>query len=293
MAVSKLSSIFINDVGLYSQEPYENLDRSAIVHQVALRALKELAVGLISIAICSQFVSGGCSLIALMVAISIISITINSIIHFVSVHYVSIRKVNKDEPIFSCLSMLRSLCFYIGNLSNLFILVHEAGHFFCAKELFQGKPFIKLMPFLGGLTQYWVKNLTPLGIRFGYQSSVFLVTLAGPLLAISVATVLLTLGLLLYHHHYQMSLDMSCAGLMVFFEHAQYALSALWSSETDLSHDFVCLKTFGIHPLFATAVIVAIPTILCLAFLFKEYLYSEKVLAFQTKRIIFQKTDLA
>jgi hypothetical protein len=279
MSVAKLSASSLREEEFHVKETQKSSSRDAAISQVACRALKELAIGLAGVALCSQFVFGGSSLIMLMVAVSITSVIVNAFIH-----WFSLTKVKNDEPVLPLFSVLRSLFFYTASISNLTILIHEAGHLFCAKKLFLGKHSIKLIPFLGGLTQFWTGRFTSLGLKIGYQYSLFLITLSGPLLAILAATVALTVGLLLRHSHFQTSSDMIIAGLMVFLEHAQYALSALWASEKDLGHDFVSLKAFGIHPLVGCAVILAIPTIICLGFLIKEHLNhlrSEKLSVFE------------
>ena len=261
-----MSTIAINPVIIKQNNCETVFSRHPVVRQVALRTLKELAIAIASITICLPFVAST-SGIAIIIAAYIISIAVNTILHSISLNA-------KDQLVRTSAQLYKSTSFALAN-SNVGILVHEAGHYYCAKKLITGKPSIELIPFQGGATSYGGK-LTSLGKKLGWKKTDFLITLAGPSLAILVATIAFVAGLALLHSHPQSGSDLLAYGSMEFLNHSFYALSALWTPACELSHDFICLQTFGIHPLAACIVIVSIPIILCLGYSMIRYVQHNK-----------------
>ncbi len=218
------------------------------VHQIALRILTELVIGLSLTAICIPFVSTWILSMQILI-ISLASVALNAIIQLTA----------KEIPPAFCGSN-----FSIFNAANAMTLIHETGHFSAAKLLFKGQPQIQIIPFIGGWTKWSTRQLTPLGLQLGFRNSILIITLAGTGLALLAAGVMLIAGLVLRHSHPHAGDYVISMGSFPFFIHAEYALSALWTSPSQLGHDFVRLKTFGIHPISAFITILSIPVIIYL-----------------------------
>jgi hypothetical protein len=226
------------------------------VKTIALRALKELALALIMTAISIPFIaSSSVSLMTMGIAVSGIAL-------IAAIHFTSLCMIKHNR-----MPWTRSLCGYIFNAANPCppVLMHECGHFGAATLFFQGKHRMQIHPFNGGLTKFYVSKLTSLGQKIGYRNSIFLITLAGTALALTAASVALIAGLSLRRSHPTASSYLIGAGILPFFHHASYALSTFSASPNNLGHDFMRLWTFGIHPLAALTVIVAIPVIIFLS----------------------------
>lgn len=226
------------------------------IQQIAIRALSELAIALALTAICIPFVATW-AMVVEMLGACLAMAALN-----MAILVAAKRFFNKEKETSS-----NTLCnsnFYHFGAINTMSLIHETGHFCAAKLLFKGRHQIQIIPFIGGCTKWSTRQLTSIGLRLGYRHSILLITLAGTALALLAAGVMLIAGLTLRHSYPQASSCLAAIGLFPFLHHAEYALSALWSSPTDLGHDFVRLKTFGIQPIAAVIAILSIPTILVL-----------------------------
>lgn len=156
---------------------------------------------------------------------------------------------------------------FSSSTSNIRNLIHESGHFVAAKMLFKGFPKIRLIPFHGGYTQFSSKTLTHFGSFLGYRRSIFALTIAGSAIQALAASVCLAVGLVERPSHPTLSLYLVGLSLTAFYSIADYASSALTTTSQDLAHDFIRLKTLGLHPAVALAAIVAVPVILILGFI--------------------------
>jgi len=224
------------------------------IQQIAIPILTELAIAIALTAICIPFVSTWTVAIGMLAGCLVMAI-INSLL--------TSQKII-DKKFQSLPNSSRVINFYCLGAMNTTTLIHETGHFCAAKILFEGNPKIRIQPFSGGWTKWSSQHLTSLGRQLGYRKSMFWITLAGPALALLTASVILIAGLILRNSYPEASFYLIGLGLLPILEHAEYALSALWTPPMDLGHDFVRLKTFGIHPIAAVITILSIPIILIL-----------------------------
>ncbi|MBF8263410.1 MAG: hypothetical protein HW387_1075 [Parachlamydiales bacterium] len=242
----------------------ETLERSSVIRQVALRALKELALALAITLICLPFTASGAWVV--MGSIAMAGIAVNAIIHWATI-YIFRSKIDRMLGLAT-----RSGIFFFSAGTHGSTLIHESGHCLMANRLFQSRAKIQLFPFEGGCTSYSARTMTSIGQKLGYRRSTFLITLAGPALAILAATISLIAGLALRTSHPEAASLCIGFALFVFFGHAKYAYSGLSAPLSELGHDFVRLKAFGIHPLAACAAIVAIPIIIIAGYAIGQYL---------------------
>ena len=59
-----------------------------------------------------------------------------------------------------------------------------------------------------------------------------------------------------------LAMHLTAYGVSDFVSHGAYAASTYWSSPKDLSHDFVHLAHFGVHPMRAVAGMAAVPLLI-------------------------------
>ena len=230
------------------------LNFSGRVEQIAIRALSELAIALTLTAICIPFVA------TWAIAVKMIAACLGMAVLNTLVQVAAKSLTGKERN-----SLPESFCaanFYRFGASNAITLIHETGHFCAAKTLFKGAFQIRIIPFAGGWTKWSTRYITPIGLRLGLRTSIFLITVAGTALALLTASVILIAGIALRHSYPKASPYLAAIGAIPFFQHADYALSALWSPPHNLGHDFVRLKTYGIHPVAAAVTILSIPVIL-------------------------------
>ena len=233
--------------------------QSPEINRIAMRALTELGIALALTLICFPFIPKG--MITVMIAISIGSWAVNTITHI----FAHLLRMGRPEHL-----LVKAFCssnFYRASGSNAMILIHESGHASAAKILFGGSPSIRILPFVGGWTSHPTKALTSLGQKLGYRRSMFLISLAGPALALLASSITLIAGMLLRDSCPNASTYLIGVGLYEFLNHAEYAYSALSTTPDHLGHDFVRLKTFGINPIAATISIIAIPILILTGFL--------------------------
>jgi hypothetical protein len=234
------------------------------IKKIAIQALSELAWAIALSALCIPFVASA-SAAFIVFGVAVGSIAVNTIVHIaIKILFNKFRSEN------FFVKSLRCSHFYHFSVLNPMVVVHESGHYTAARLLFGGEPTIRLIPFVGGWTSYSTKSLTKLGQKVGYRNSIFLISLAGPALGTLASCIALIAGLILRHSHPEISPYLIAIGLCECFSHAEYAFSALSSAPDNLGHDFVRLKTFGIHPLAAAATILALPVIIILGFLLFE-----------------------
>jgi hypothetical protein len=204
-------------------------------------------------------------MITMMIAISIGSWAINTITHLAA------RLLRRGRPEHFLVKAFCSSNFYRASGTNAMILIHESGHASAAQLLFSGQPSINIIPFVGGWTNHPAKALTDLGQKAGYRRSMFLISLAGPALALLASSIALIAGLLLRDCCPNASPYLIGMGLYEFLNHAEYAYSALSTTPDHLGHDFVRLKTFGINPIAATITIAAIPVLILTGFYLMDW----------------------
>jgi hypothetical protein len=112
------------------------------------------------------------------------------------------------------------------------------------------------------MTSFAGEKLTKFGKYLGANRSIALVTAAGAALTLLVSSIVLWIGLKLKKSNPETSIYLATYAMSDFAQHAYYALSALWSPGDNMSHDFVRLHSFGLHPLIAAVGIIAIPILI-------------------------------
>lgn len=143
---------------------------------------------------------------------------------------------------------------------NAQVLLHETGHLLAALTLYKkSRPTIEVFPFMGGLTKYYKRSLSPTGKILGPSLANLIVVASGPGLTLLVSSILLFTGLVIKKSYPELSKTLVCWGVIDCLNHAQYAYSAIRANPSDLSHDFLQLWIMGLHPMAATIGILAIP----------------------------------
>ncbi len=213
--------------------------------EVALRALAELAISLALAAVCSAFTATPLILWQGLAC----QWLVNTALRILLVLY-------RKPPA----NWITALNTGVGSLYNPQILTHELGHFLAYKALLdKSDATICLNPYAGGFTKTLVSKPSLLGQKIGAHRIQAIGAAAGPLLSLSVSAVQLKIGLKNLRRSPEVARVLICAAFINFLYHAYYALSALWTNPRCLCHDFVMLQTVGLHPLFATIAILAVP----------------------------------
>jgi len=159
----------------------------------------------------------------------------------------------------------------LGSLLNPQILLHELGHALAASRLLEKcHPTIKLFPYIGGSTLFKVSRPTPLGKTLGETNIRPLIAGAGPLLSLSFSVVQWLFAAQLFSHAPELRRMLTMASLINFAFHALYAMSAIAAPAQYLENDFVVLKLAGFSPIIATIALLAIPLMLLNAQAFCE-----------------------
>ena len=239
---------------LATKEPASH--SSERIKAIAMRALTELAIAFAFTAVCIPFVASW----AISIQITTISLAmalVNS-----AILELTQRILHNNRNLLS--HAICSASFYQCSAGHAMTLVHETGHFCAAKLLFKGNPQMRIIPFVGGWTKWSARYFTSMGLQMGYRNSIFLITFAGTGLALLAASITLVVGLALRHAHPHASSYLIAIGVYPFVNHTAYALSALWTAPSELGHDFVRLRGFGIPPIAAASTILAIPIIIFL-----------------------------
>lgn len=145
------------------------------------------------------------------------------------------------------------------------LVTHEAGHALCAMAMYKNAhPKITITfdpPFNEGYTQWHNKDLTVLGQALGRDKAAIICSAGGTGLSLLVATTQLILANKYDKSHPEFSRYLIASAISSFIHHLIYALSALWESAKNRSHDFLQLWNAGIHPLLSASTIVAIPIV--------------------------------
>lgn len=244
------------------------LDRNQIIKNIAVQALTELAISLaIGLVVCAFTASFGAVFVLTGVAIQVIfNIFIRSVGVFAA------QKALEEGPDRETYLRVAKVAFAIAPWNFAVFtamhgqtLIHEAGHALMASAVYKNaNSQIQIFPFIGGSTSFNPSELSAFGKKWGASRSLMLVTAAGPLLSLAVSSISLASSFFIKDKHPRVAKYMQAAAIQDFATHATYAFSALYTSKTKLSHDFVRLATYGIHPLAATAAIIAVPILIAL-----------------------------
>ena len=234
---------------------------SDCVKNVAVALLKELVVCVplgLAVASLVQTASG----VSLITGAMLVQIAVSLVFHSLAT-LISQKKKGRAEETLSLFQWITGFNVAIFTGCNAQTLLHESGHALAALCVYKnGRPRIEIYPFVGGITRYYKGSLTPFGKKIGAAASTCLITASGPAITLLVSLTLFTIGLAIQKTHPRLAKYLVSWGVVDFIEHAGYACSAMREKPSKLSHDFVHLSLFGLHPIAASVAIVAIPALI-------------------------------
>jgi hypothetical protein len=246
---------------------------SDIIQKIALKCFKEFSVATASGLLISCFVglpSGMTLLITATLAQFAVSLFFHSVGAFAS--YKAIERGRNQsyyEWTVSACEWITGSNFAIFTGYNAQTLVHETGHALASLLIYKRpRPLIEIYPFIGGITQFYKTSLSDFGKKIGPAAATCLVVASGPGLTLLVSAVLLAIGIALKEKYPQLSKYLICWSILDFVNHAFYAYTTLQAEPWNLSHDFVHLSIFGLHPVTATVGLIAIPIVIALGTLY-------------------------
>lgn len=237
----------------------ENLE---IIQKIALQTLKELAVTV-----------GAGLIICLFTAtpMGILLVGVSAGIQCAVSLFFKIRTAASDKKMESQANFATASCFAIGTSTNISMLIHETGHALAATAIYRNAcPRVEILPFTRGITRFNTGELSRLGQKMGAKRAIGFVTAAGPLFSLSVSLIALAASFFLDKSHPKTAFFLQISAISDFATHFFYALSALWTPPTLLSHDFIRLSLLGIHPLAAATFIIAVPIFLSIGILARK-----------------------
>lgn len=236
--------------------------RKSVIADVAQKCLIELgvslAIGIVSSFFTATLLEGS----VLFVAIALQTVC-NAVFRSVGAWAAQNPESKKCQRITSISSYLCMTSFAYLSASNAQALIHESGHAIAAKWMFQNaNPRISIIPCLGGVTQVATAQLSRWGKMFGRNRALFFVTLMGPFSSLFFSGLAMAVGLAVKARFSELGYYLIGIGRGDYYAHALYAMTALSSSPSTNAHDFVHLRTYGIHPLVSAVTILAIPTLI-------------------------------
>ncbi len=260
------------------KDPLKEL-RIRFIKEIAKRSLIELAVSLAFAGITCAFIAtpvGMATVLICAVAAVAINILLRSAASYCKyrIHQLEFKNtpqaLDKKMLFQAALGFLNYLvpaAFDSLVYTNAAVVVHEGGHALAAQALIKNpRVNVKVNPFEGGLTSYRFGALTKAGEFLGRSNSKLIIAAAGPVLAIATATVTFGTAIALRKKHPELSRYLKTTAIGDFIQHIFYAISALWTSSAQKSHDFVQLMAGGIHPVAAAVSMLAIPIIVRIGF---------------------------
>lgn len=254
---------------------YCNLEGfNAVVKDIALNSLIELAAGLSITGLTCFFVAKPTIPTVFIIAISVVAF--NTLIRAFIVVVKRSELFDKMPATYKNLELLilnlaSSLTFTLLDLRTRWILVHEGGHFLAAHLVYQNaRPSIEIFPLKSeGATKHFPGALSKIGNIFGKTNSDLFVTIGGPLAGSLLALTDLGIAHYVKDSHRELRSYLITTAIANVAGHAIYAISALWMNKP--GHDFVKIwKVGGIHPITATVAIIALPAIFQAGLMFFE-----------------------
>lgn len=240
-----------------------------IVQTVAIKVFKEMAVAVTLGAVITCFVATPSGLM-FMISSSIVQFAVSAFFHSLGAFAAyKVLERNSNQRMYA---KTASLCEWITGCNfglfsgfNSQIVIHESGHALASLLIYRRpRPLIEVFPFVGGSTQFYKTGLTPLGKKLGAAASTCFVIASGPAMTLFVSSALLTIGIAFLDTYPQFGKYLISWSLVDFLNHAVYAYSAMGAEQWNLSHDFVHLSIFGLHPVAASVGILAIPIVISL-----------------------------
>ncbi len=254
--------------------------KNKLIKEIAKKSLIELAVSLAFAGIACLFVAtpvGMATLLISAVAAVAINILLRSANAYCRYRFSQLEHVNTSIALekkqllqtgINILNYLAPVTFSsLVDSQTRALIVHEGGHALAAGLLVKNPRFqININPFNGAQISYRLGALTKLGEFFGRANTKLIVAGAGPALAVATATIGYGASLVLNKSNPELSRYLNMIAVDVLVAHVLYALSALWTSTTQKSHDFIQLMAGGVHPVAAAISIIALPLIVRIGF---------------------------
>lgn len=237
-----------------------------MVQKIARETLHELALSLAIGAVVASFVATPIGQLTLLTSL-IAQTTLNLFLRILG----TIAKIKANAPTpykevyqlsHESLSRIPFATFGVFTADNGMILLHETGHALAVKAFGGTLEKIEVRPFLGGSTFFLLEKANWLRRKLGDTHTLACITMAGPSFAVALSSIGLAASFLTEKTHPHFSEYLYSASLYNFWNHGVYALSALHTPSSRLTHDFVRLAIYGIHPIAATVAILAIPILI-------------------------------
>lgn len=265
----------IKSINLETYKTYFNPERTALLTEVFKKTVIECAVTVAVFSVTAVFIISG-SGVVLLAASAGSMLVINAGVRLAIAELIFRNNHNPTKGkkvLIEVLSCVAPLNFSLITSNSSDVVIHELGHAATAKAVFaNASPSIAVKPFEGGYTRFYISGLTKLGKLIGFRNADIAVTAAGPLLALTFSASLLVGSYALGTSHPEASKYLYFVSIANIFNHAIYALSALWTPLTETGHDFVYLSLHGISPIACFSSIVALPIVIKLAFIGGYYL---------------------
>lgn len=241
-----------------AEEPPQICD---IVREVALKVLKEFALTLVFGPIVALFVTTQADLLLLLSA-AVVQLVVSTFFHSLNAYA---RHQMHQSSLVSFSEWMNGLNFALLTGFNTQTVIHETGHSLASLLLYKNpRPLIEIYPYAGGITQFYKTALSPLGQKLGAPMATCVVIASGPGLTLLISSGLLILGIALLDTYPQLGKMLVSWSLVDFLHHSFYAYTALQADPWNLTHDFVHLAIFGLHPGVASIGILAIPALIAL-----------------------------
>ena len=230
-----------------------------LIQDVARRCLMELALSLVIGTIAASFTATPLHA-ALIFAAIVVQTVANAALRTADALAAKMPPCQETQWIRSASPYLCMNMFAYMTAGNAQSLLHESGHAIAAKWCFKNaNPQITLTPCLGGVTQFSTTHLSALGEKLGKSNALLLVTLMGPSCSLLISTAVIAVGYAVRNKLPELGVYLIGVGRGDFYVHSYYALTALTSMPSSQAHDFIRLRSYGIHPLAAAMAILAIP----------------------------------
>lgn len=244
-----------------------------VVTTIALKILKEFALSSVLGVVLGCFVATPSGLVFMMSA-AVVQLVVSTFFHSLGAFaaYQALER-NQHQSLYE---KTANLCGWMTGCNfgvfsgfNSQILIHESGHALASLLIYKRpRPLIELYPFVGGQTQFYKTALSPFGQKLGAAASTCFIVASGPGFTLFISSVILTIGLALMETYPDLGKYLITWSGVDFLNHAVYAYSALGAEQWNLSHDFVHLSIFGLHPTVATIGILAMPVMITLGMYF-------------------------
>lgn len=239
---------------------------SETIKKIALVCLKELAVSIALSGAVACFVPVATGL-SFMMGACLVQFVVSVFFHALGAHAANQLKQqgpnSKYEKIVNICEWMTGANFAIFTGFNAQTLIHESGHTLAALAIYKRpRPQIEIYPFIGGVTQFYKSSMTGFGKKLGPVAATCLIVASGPAFTLLISGVLLAIGIAMKDRYPAFGKYLISWGVLDFLNHAHYAYSALHADQSIISHDFVHLSIFGLHPIVATIAILAMPVLI-------------------------------